>query len=202
MNTSGRIVADPVGMLGSASVDHPCTNILKFVDFCKTVQPQSREDIQRFFEGVVCFPYDDELLLQAFLFLNIQSYFPSCTDLLLYEKAPNGKNTDQGKYDFVYLTCDGILLIETKFIDTQNVGATERTRRNQHRAKVFKQVLELKQKFSNEWKMPLKLIACSVFTTEDLTHREEACDTAAKHVSIVKLKEWQAEFKSRLHTNS
>ena len=75
----------------------------KFVAYCKKIQPQSQQDIKRFFEGVVGFPYDKELLLQAYLFLNIQSLFPSCSELLLFEKSPIADYTDLGKCDFVYL---------------------------------------------------------------------------------------------------
>ena len=46
----------------------------QFVSYCKRVQPQSPEDIARFFEGVIGFPYDKELLLQAYLYLNIQKF--------------------------------------------------------------------------------------------------------------------------------
>ena len=47
-----------------------------FVAYCKRIQPQTQENIRKFFEGVVGFPYDKELLLQAYLFLNIQRLFP------------------------------------------------------------------------------------------------------------------------------
>jgi len=174
-----------------------------FVDFCKMVQPQSREDIKRFFEGVIFFPYDNELGLQAFLFFNLKNYFPLCTDLLLFEKSPNGKNTEFGKCDFVYLSSNGrITLIETKFIVTGSTGKTERTRRNDHRSKVFKQVIDLRKEFSSTWDIPVNLIDCCVFTTEDLTHREEAGEIQAKYVSIATLKQWQQDEKNRLETNA
>lgn len=173
----------------------------RFVAFCRKVQPQSRENIQRFFEGVILFPHDNELLLQAFLFFNIKNYFPLCVDLLLFEKSPNGENTDQGKCDFVYLTRNGrITLIETKFIDTESTGKTERTRRNKHRSKVIEQVTALKQKFSSTWNIPLALIDCCVFTTEDLTGRERADEIQAKYVSIEALNKWQDLERNRLET--
>ncbi len=175
----------------------------EFIAFSRKVQPQSREDIKRFFEGVIFFPYDNELRLQAFLFFNLQNYFPSCTDLLLFEKSPNGKNTEFGKCDFVYLTNNGrIRLIETKFIDTRSTGKTERTRRNDHRSKVFKQVTDLRKEFSSRCDIPVNLIDCCVFTTEDLTHREEAGEVQAKYVSIATLDKWQEEEKNRLKTNA
>ncbi len=174
----------------------------EFVNFCKKVQPQSRQDIERFFEGVIFFPYDNELGLQAFLFFNLKEYFPLCTELLLFEKSPNGKNTELGKCDFVYLTKDGrIALIETKFILTGSTGKTERTKRNEHRMKVFKQVISLKKEFSNIWGIPLDIIDCCIFTTEDLTHREEAGEIQTKHVSIATLSQWQQDQKKRLKTN-
>lgn len=174
----------------------------QFVEFCRNTQPQSREDIQRFFEGVVFFPYDNELLLQAFLFLNIGDYFPSCAELLLFERSPNGENTDQGKCDFVYLTqSNRIVLVETKFIDTENTGGTERARRNAHRNKVFQQVIILRHKFSDTWSIPVDLIDCCIFTTEDLTYRSEATVIEAKHIPIQRLKKWQEETNRKLQAN-
>jgi hypothetical protein len=171
----------------------------EFIRFCKEIQPQSREDIQRLFEGVVCFPYDKELLLQAFLFFNLNHYFPFCSNLLLFEKSPNGENTDQGKCDFVYLTEDNkIALIETKFIDTEDTGDTERKRRNKHRNKVFEQVLDLQQKFSSRWNLDSNFINCCIFTTEDLSHRREATLVETKYVSIEELKKWQQVFREEL----
>jgi hypothetical protein len=177
------------------------SELRQFVELCKKVQPQSQEDVQRFFEGVAFFPYDNELLLQAFLFLNITDYFPACSELLLFEKSPNGENTDQGKCDFVYLTKDNrIALIETKFIDTRSSGSTERTRRNGHRSKVFKQVITLREKFSEIGKIPLELVDCCVFTTDDLTHRNEAANINTKCVSIKRLRQWQQETRSILRS--
>ena len=171
----------------------------QFIDFCRKVQPQSQDDIRRFFEGVVFFPYDNELLLQAFLFLNIQSYFPLCTNLLLFENCPDGSSTHQGKCDFVYLMKDErIALIETKFINTESKGATERTRRKEHRNKVFRQVLDLKQKFSETWEIPIEMIDCCVFTTEDLAHREEALSITAQYVSIDGLNKWRETMRQHL----
>ena len=63
-----------------------------FVNYCKAVQPQTDAEIRRFLEGVVCIHYDYELLLQAHLFLNIDTIFPQCLDLLLFEKPPYEKN--------------------------------------------------------------------------------------------------------------
>lgn len=173
----------------------------RFVAFCRKAQPQSREDIQRFFEGVIFFPHDNELLLQSFLFFNIKTHFPLCVDLLLFEKSPNGENTDQGKCDFVYLTRNSrITLIETKFIDTESTGRTERTRRNKHRSKVIDQVTVLKQKFSTKWNIPPALIDCCVFTTEDLIGRERAEEIQARYVPIETLNQWQNSERNRLET--
>lgn len=63
------------------------SNLSKFTSYCKNIQPQAQEDIRRFFEGVVGFPYDKELLLQAYVFLNINKLFPLCSELLLL-KSP------------------------------------------------------------------------------------------------------------------
>lgn len=175
----------------------------QFIDSCKNLQPGSSEDIQRFFEGVVFFPYDDELLLQAFLFFNINNYFPFCTELLLFESSPNGKNTEEGKCDFVYLTQDNkIALIETKFINTENTGATEQKRRNAHRNKVFQQVITLQQKFSNIWNIPENMFDCCIFTTENLSYRAETTSINAKYIPIKELKKWQQKTKGVLQTKS
>ncbi len=175
------------------------TSLDQFIDFCQKLQPQEKKDIQRFFEGVVFFPYDNELLLQAFLFLNIDDIFPFCTDLLLFEKSPKGKETDQGKCDFVYLTkANQIALIETKFIDTEKAGSTGRKRRSHHRNKVFDQVITLRKKFSEVWSIETDLINCCIFTTDELNYRDEADNVDTKHVPIKKLMQWQHELKGVL----
>lgn len=180
------------------------SGLKEFVSCCQQVQPQRQDDIRRFFEGVVFFPYDNELLLQAFLFLNIQEYFPSCVDLLLFENSPDGKNsTDQGKCDFVYSSKnEKIVLIETKFIDTKSTGDTTRSRRNSHRNKVFKQVIDLQKKFSEAWSIPPEKIDCCVFTTEDLSHREEAHSITTGYVSMENLYKWREALRHRLLTGS
>ena len=168
-----------------------------FIQSCKKLQPQSQQDIKHFFESVVFFPYDNELLLQAFLFLNVHDYFPDCKDLLLFEKSPQGdQNTDLGKCDFVFSTMNKrIVLIETKFIDTENTGKTQITKRKNHRKKVFQQVSDLREKFSQRWSIPIGIFDCCVFTTEDLSHREEAKNIQTKHISIGNLKQWQKNMK-------
>ena len=165
----------------------------QFVSYCKMIQPQSPEEIKRFFECVIGFPYDKELLLQAYLYLNIQNLFPSCSDLLLFEKSPIADYTDLGKCDFVYLTSDKkLLLIETKFIDTTASGATERKRRNKHRNKVFEQVRTLKKRFSQYWNIQVGELECGVFTTDsEIDWRGNDVNVATKSVSIRKLEEWR-----------
>jgi hypothetical protein len=49
-----------------------------FIQACQAIQPERPEEIRRFFEGAVCFPYDKELLLQAFVYFNIERYLPDC----------------------------------------------------------------------------------------------------------------------------
>ncbi|NMG06108.1 hypothetical protein [Brasilonema sp. UFV-L1] len=169
-----------------------------FVAYCKKIQPQSQEEIKRFFEGVVSFPYDNELLLQAYLFLNIKQIFPLCSELLLFEKSPIADYTDLGKCDFVYLTSLGqILIVETKFIDTEATGATERKRRNKHRNKVFEQVITLKSRFSEYWNIKLEQLECAVFTTDpEVAWRGNGMNVVTKSVSMNKLKYWRINYKS------
>jgi hypothetical protein len=169
----------------------------KFVSYCKRIQPQPQEDIRQFFEGVIVFPYDKELLLQAYLFLNIKSLFPHCYELLLFEKSPIADYTDLGKCDFVYLTLQGnLFLIETKFIDTEATGATERKRRNKHRNKVFEQVMTLKSRFSEYWDMRLEQLECGVFTTDpDVDWRGNCVNVTTQSISIESLEKWRRNYK-------
>ncbi len=94
--------------------------------------------------------------------------------MLLFEKSPISDYTDLGKCDFVFLTFKGSLfLIETKFIDTEATGATERKRRNKHRNKVFEQVITLKGRFSEYWNMRLDQLECGDHSSEKfLSHQD------------------------------
>ncbi|MBF2008659.1 hypothetical protein ACF3DV_04765 [Chlorogloeopsis fritschii PCC 9212] len=168
----------------------------QFVAYCKKIQPQTQQDIKKFFEGVVGFPYDKELLLQAYLFLNITDLFPTCAELLLFEKSPIADYTDLGKCDFVYLTSyKKLFLIETKFIDTEATGATERKRRNKHRNKVFEQVITLKSRFSEYWDIKLEELECGVFTTDpEIDWRGNGVNVVTKSVSIEKLEKWRQNY--------
>lgn len=171
-------------------------NLNKFILYCRKIQPQSQDNIKRFFEGVVGFPYDKELLLQSYLFLNIKKLFPFCKELLLFEKSPVGDYTDLGKCDFVYLTDkESLFLIETKYIDTDATGATERKRRNKHRNKVFEQVLVLKDTFNKAWNIPINQLECGIFTTDsDLVSRGYGLKVVAKSIGIDTLEQWQQQY--------
>ena len=173
------------------------SQIDKFVSYCKREQPQSEEDIRRFFLGVIGFPYDTELLLQAYLFFNIKSLFPNCSKILLFEKALIQDYTNLGKVDFVYLTINNeIFLIETKYIDTQATGKHERTRRNKHRNKVVEQVIDWKEQFRNYWKLSTNQIHCGVFTTDpQVGARARSTDIIAKSISTSELERWQKNYK-------
>ncbi|MDF5731630.1 MAG: hypothetical protein PUP92_27380 [Rhizonema sp. PD38] len=172
----------------------------QFILYCKKIQPQTQEDIQIFFEGVVRFPYEKELLLQAYLFLNIKYIFPSCTELLLFEKSPISDYTDLGKCDFVYLTSFGkLFIIETKFIDTEARGPTERKRRNKHRNKVFEQVEALKIRFSKYWNIQLEQLDGGVFTTDpEVDWRGNDVNVVTKSVSIEQLEKWRQNYQRRI----
>ncbi|MBR8836248.1 MAG: hypothetical protein DSM106950_20070 [Stigonema ocellatum SAG 48.90 = DSM 106950] len=176
----------------------------QFVTYCKKIQPQSQEDIQRFFEGVIGFPYDKELLLQAYLFLNIKHLFPLCSELLLFEKSPIADYTDLGKCDFVYLTSvDKLFIIETKFIDTEATGATERKRRNKHRNKVFEQVITLKSRFSQYWGIKQEQLECAVFTTDpEVNWRGNGVNVVTKSISIDNLEKWRINYMRNIYSNS
>lgn len=168
-----------------------------FTSYCKTIQPQSLENIQRFFEGAVCFPYDNELLLQAYLFLNVHRIFEDCDRLLLFEKPPYGEYTNIGKCDFVYLTHNKrVLLIETKYIDTAATGDTERKRRNKHRNKVINQVQTLRETFCEYWDFQPEHIEGAVFTTDpSIAERGRKANIKSQFISTHALSEWQSKFR-------
>ncbi|HLP92306.1 MAG TPA: hypothetical protein VK184_27405 [Nostocaceae cyanobacterium] len=175
------------------------STVCQFVSYCKRIQPQSQEDIKKFFEGVISFPYNQELLLQAYLFLNIKTLFPICEELLLFEKSPIADYTDLGKCDFVYLTNkNSLFLIETKFIDTEAKGATERKRRNKHRNKVFEQVITLKSRFAEYWNIELEQLECAVFTTDaEVDWRGNGTNVLTRWVSITNLEQWRKNYSRR-----
>ena len=175
--------------------------ISNFVTYCKRMQPQTHDEIARFFEGVVSFPYDKELLLQAYLFLNIKQLFPFCSELLLFEKSPISDYTDLGKCDFVYLTPHfKLFLIETKFIDTNATGATERKRRNKHRNKVFDQVITLKSRFSEYWNINAEELETAVFTTDpEVSWRGNGMNVLTKCISIENLESWRKNYNNGRH---
>jgi hypothetical protein len=168
----------------------------QFIQACQTIQPEHSKDIRRFFEGVVCFPYDKELLLQAFVYLNIERYLPNCDRLLLFEKSPDlGNRTDLGKCDFVYLTTQQTLfLIETKYIDLAAHGTTAQRRRTKKRKDVLEQVNKLKIFLSEHWKIPIDHFECAVFTTDpSLVSRGAETGILTEFVSIDDLFEWKAQ---------
>ncbi len=176
---------------------YPMNPLIEFLDYCSICQPQSIENIQRFFEGVVCFPYDQEMLLQAYLFLNIEHIFDQCDRLLLFEKPPYGEYTNIGKCDFVYLTKNQrIFLIETKYIDITASGDTERKRRNKHRNKVINQVQSLTETFCNYWKFRADQIEGAVFTTDPtIRERSQKANIQSKFIAPEDLRDWQRQFK-------
>ncbi|RUT13220.1 hypothetical protein DSM107010_14820 [Chroococcidiopsis cubana SAG 39.79] len=144
-------------------------NVLEeFVSVCRTeIQPDAQKNIINFFKAVVPFPYDKELFLHTYLYLNIHQIFPECQELLLFEKSPLKGRTDLGKCDFVYLADKGILfLIETKYIDTEATGSTARNTRKEHRKKVFEQVIKLRNAFSQFHNLRSDLFKCGIFTTD------------------------------------
>jgi hypothetical protein len=169
----------------------------RFVSECKTsIQTETQKNISNFFKAIVSFPYDKELLLQAYLYLNIHQVFPECQELLLFEKPPLKDRTDLGKCDFVYLTDRGnLFLIETKYIDTQATGQTARRTRNRHRQKVFKQVIALRNAFSQHHNLPIDLFKCGVFTTDLEIQNNNFPDAVNRSISICELKNWQQKYK-------
>ena len=175
--------------------------LAQFVSYFKRIQPPSPDAIQKFFYGVIVFPYDKELLLQSYLYLNIKKLFPSCSELLLFEKSPISDYTDLGKCDFVYLTSDRkLFLIETKFIDTTASGATERKRRNKHRNKVFEQVITLKNRFGQYWNIKVEELECGVFTTDpEIDWRGNNINVTTKSVSIGNVEQWRLAQKGINH---
>jgi hypothetical protein len=172
-----------------------------FIQACQAIQPERPAEIRRFFEGVVCFPYDKELLLQAFVYFNIERYLQDCDRLLLFEKSPDlGNRTDLGKCDFVYLTSRQTLcLIETKYIDLDAHGTTAQRRRTKKRKDVLGQVDKLKLFFCGHWQIPLKRVEGAVVTTDpSLAARGTEQGILAECVSIETLFAWQASVREAL----
>lgn len=58
---------------------------VNFVEACRKKHPQRQEYFRKYFQQVVCSPdnFDNELLLQAYLFFKIKTYFPWCTELFV-----------------------------------------------------------------------------------------------------------------------
>jgi hypothetical protein len=172
-----------------------------FIQACQTIQPERPREIRRFFEGVVCFPYDKELLLQAFVYFNIAQYLSDCDRLLLFEKSPDlGNRTDLGKCDFVYLTTRQTLcLIETKYIDLDAHGTTAQRRRTKKRKDVLEQVDKLKLFFSEHWQIPSEQFEGAVITTDpSLAVRGTEQGIMAQFVSIETLFSWQVSLRDTL----
>jgi hypothetical protein len=172
------------------------SSLHRFIRACQDIQPERPQDVRRFFEGVVCFPYDKELLLQAFVYLNIERYLPTYERLLLFEKSPDlGNRTDLGKCDFVYLTKRQTLcLIETKYIDLVAQGTTAQRRRTKKRKDVLAQVGKLKTYLSEHWQIPIERFECAVVTTDpSLASRSIEQGVVSEFVSISALFAWQAQ---------
>ena len=167
-----------------------------FIAYCQEQQPSPPQRVRQFFEGVVAFPYDNELLLQAYLYLNIATLFPSCQTLLLFEKAPIGDRTDLGKCDLIYLTTDRTLFsIETKYIDTATTGPTERKRRNKHRNQAIAQARDRRDRFLQAWSINPAQITCGIFTTDpEIGTRLENPDIVARYVTLEALHHWQQTY--------
>jgi hypothetical protein len=184
-------------------MDHDKTQpaIAEFIQACQAIQPEEAAEICRFFEGVACFPYDKELLLQAFVYFNLKRYLPDCDRLLLFEKSPDlGHRTDLGKCDFVYLTIHQTLcLIETKYIDLDAHGTTAQRRRTKKRKEVLEQVDNLKLSLSQHWQIPLERFEGAVFTTDpSLALRGLEQGIKTEFVSIDALFAWQLGIRNTL----
>lgn len=168
--------------------------LARFIQSCEQIQPEHPSDILRFFQGVIGFPYDKELLLQAYVHLNIHQYLPTCDRLLLFEKSPDlAHRTDLGKCDFVYLTQNKTLaLIETKYIDLDAHGTTAQRRRTKKRKDVLAQVDKLKTFFKDYWFISPEMVECAVFTTDpSLASRAAELGIRSEWISIEALFDWQ-----------
>lgn len=168
--------------------------INELVARCEKMRLGGHKYYQEYFEKLVSYSNDDkESLLQAFLFFNIQNYFPSCTEMLIYENPIDlSNNTNNGKCDFVYLTSErNIFIIETKYINTTVTGKTATKKRNVHRNKVIEQVTNYRFQINQEYNIPLDQICCGVFTTDSqMDYREFSANIVTKSISISKLETW------------
>lgn len=176
-------------------------NVLtKFILACKTAQDGRRLSFKQEFQEIILYSNDKETLLQAFLFFNVDRFFPEHTYILMYEQTPNLSNATQtGKCDFVCISRAGrVIVIETKFIDYHDYGSTARKRRNNHRQKVINQSVNFRAKLSEQWSIPIDLIDCGVFTTEDLRNRGKHSNIISRHISIEDLNIWHQEEKKKI----
>jgi hypothetical protein len=158
----------------------------KFILACKTSQNGRKLSFKQEFQEIILHSVDKETLLQAFLFFNIDLFFPEYTYILMYEQTPDLSDaTQSGKCDFVCISKAGrVIVIETKFIDYNNCGSTARKRRNNHRQKVVNQSVDFRAKLSKQWNIPIEIIDCGIFTTEDLNDRGKHNNVISKHISI------------------
>jgi hypothetical protein len=201
-NSGGLIPLTHLDPSQPAPEDHPVSLdiapdsdfLTRFIQSCEQIQPEQPADILRFFQGVIAFPYDKELLLQAYVHLNIHQYLPNCDRLLLFEKSPDlAHRTDLGKCDFVYLTQHHTLvLIETKYIDLDAHGTTAQRRRTKKRKDVLAQVDKLKTFFKDYWFISPEMVECAVFTTDpSLASRAAEFGIRSEWIAIEALFDWQ-----------
>ncbi|WP_373540923.1 hypothetical protein [Chamaesiphon sp.] len=174
--------------------------LTRFVCACKTSQDGRKLFFKQEFQEIILDSCDKEMLLQAFLFFNIDRFFPEYTNILMYEQTPDLSDaTQSGKCDFVYISkARRVMIIETKFIDYNHFGPTARKRRNNHRQKVVNQSVDFRAKLSRQWSIPIEIIDCSIFTTEDLNYREKNNNIISKYISIEDLNTWHQEEKKRI----
>ncbi|MFW9995166.1 MAG: hypothetical protein ACFFD4_24225 [Candidatus Odinarchaeota archaeon] len=131
-----------------------------------------------------------EILLHAYLYLNLEQFFSGIKKLLLHESDYHEDLNETWNGDFVFLTeFNRILIVETKYI-------RHREGRNPKHTCLCKRVLFqslLKRKMLNlAWGVPEDLIDCAVFTTDHclvnqakrLVVTTEIQDVVVKHVTL------------------
>ena len=182
--------------------------IKEFTEYWRSLRIHSEIDISELFNLYAARYWKGEIrkiperMLQTYLFFNIESFFPDCKELLLYERPlVDRKSTNLGRLDFAFLTSENkIRLIETKVIDTESSGRTASCRRRRHRQKLAEQVLRGKRLLSYCFQIPLNLIECSVFTTD--SHMNDRVRWYCKnqidceYISMSNLRRWFQEAKT------
>lgn len=177
----------------------PSDPLAEFFAYCQRERPGDETDLERYFEGVVCFPVEEELLLQAWLWFHRHRRLPRVEALLLFEHALVGQATEHGKCDFLFRTGGNrILAVETKYIERKGHGRKHRRKRTGHRRKVREQIEQIPQVLHEHWKIPPEAVDRCIFTTDPVVRERVPAGVEVQVVEPEDLQRWQRRTRKRL----